>query len=70
MFLAEKEKNMTKNFDNTQLPGLLTVEQVAKWLDRTPKAIYALVYRGKIPGVRRIGKRIYFLQKILLSWIE
>jgi excisionase family DNA binding protein len=42
------------------LPELLTVPECAAFLRTTPAAVYALVERGQIPGVVRLGRRILF----------
>lgn len=51
-------------------PMLLTVEDVARLLRTTPKAIYTMVSRGQLPGVCRIGRRLLFGQATLLAWLS
>jgi predicted DNA-binding transcriptional regulator AlpA len=51
----------------TELPELLTADEVAAWLKTTRKAIYAKAERGSLPGVTYIGRRLYFVQAELLS---
>ncbi len=48
----------------------LTVDEAAAVLRTTRKAIYALIERGLIPGVRRVGRRILVRQNELIEWIE
>jgi len=36
-------------------PALMTVDETAELLRTTRKAIYALVERGQLAGVRRLG---------------
>jgi excisionase family DNA binding protein len=49
---------------------LLIVEEVALLLRTTPKAIYAMVERRQLPGVRRIGRRVLFCRATLLDWLD
>jgi excisionase family DNA binding protein len=44
---------------------LLTVPEVAAFLRTTPTAIYALIERGKLPGVVRLGRRVLVREKAL-----
>lgn len=39
-------------------PDLLTVDETATFLRTSSKAVYALVERGQLPGVVRLGRRI------------
>jgi hypothetical protein len=54
----------------TELPELLTADEVAAWLKTTRKAIYAKAERGVIPGATHIGARLYFFRLDLLRWAE
>jgi excisionase family DNA binding protein len=47
-------------------PVLLTVAEAAALLRTTPKAIYALVERGQLAGVRRLGRRVLIHREELL----
>ncbi|MFC1573468.1 helix-turn-helix domain-containing protein [Candidatus Eisenbacteria bacterium] len=47
---------------------MLTVKQVADWLNLKPKTIYAMTARREIPCVR-IGKRLRFSRHDLLRWL-
>lgn len=49
---------------------LLTVEEVALLLRTTPKAIYAMVERRQLPGVRRIGRRVLVHRAELLHFVD
>ncbi len=40
------------------LPLLLKVAEVASLLRTSPKAIYAQIERGLLPGVVRVGRRV------------
>ncbi len=48
-------------------PVLLTVDETAELLRTTRKAIYALVERGHLPGVIRLGRRVLIRRDELLG---
>ena len=48
------------------LPLLLTVDETALLLRTTRKAIYALIERRQLAGVRRLGRRILIDREELL----
>ncbi|MFN0061922.1 MAG: helix-turn-helix domain-containing protein [Myxococcaceae bacterium] len=50
-----------------ELPFLLTIEEVAAWLRTTPKAIYALKDRGRLPGAVHRGRRLLVRRDDLLA---
>jgi excisionase family DNA binding protein len=52
------------------LAALLTVEEVSVILRTTRKAIYAMVERGQLPGVVRIGRRLLVRKRELLHWLD
>lgn len=52
------------------LPNLLTTDETAGVLRTSKKAIYAMVERGQIPGVIRIGRRVLFQQDVLVEWLR
>ena len=39
-------------------PELLTVEETAAFLSRTPNAVRLAISRGQIPGVVHLGRRV------------
>jgi excisionase family DNA binding protein len=49
------------------LPLLLPVETAAEVLHTTPKAIYAMVERGQLPGAIRVGRRLLIRRDDLLD---
>lgn len=49
-------------------PDLMTVPQVAQFLNLKIASIYGLIHKGDIPNMKR-GKRVYFSRKKLLEWI-
>ncbi len=52
------------------IPVLLTTEEAASLLRTTRKAIYAMVDRGQIPGITRIGRRVLIRNTDLLDWLD
>jgi len=48
----------------------LTVVEVAGILRTTPKAIYSMIERGQLPGVRRIGRRVLVKRTDLLEFVD
>ena len=52
------------------LPALMTVEETAAHLRKSEKAIYQMVGRAQLPGVTRIGRRVYFRRDHLLHWLD
>lgn len=52
------------------LPLLLTVAETAALLRTTPKAIYAMIERGAVPGVTRIGRRVLVRSADLLDFLD
>ena len=53
-----------------ELAGLLTVAETATVLRTSRKAIYAMVERGALPGVTRIGRRVLIRADELASWLD
>jgi excisionase family DNA binding protein len=49
---------------------LLTVSEVADVLRTSRKAIYAMIERGQLPGLRRIGRRVLIRRLDLLHWLD
>jgi len=54
----------------TDLPIFLTVTETAAVLRTTPKAVYAMIERGQLPGVVRIGRRVRVRTADLLHWLR
>ncbi len=48
---------------------LLTVNEVANWLQLKPSTIYAWAASGRLPHVR-VGGRIRFQYTDILGWLE
>ena len=55
--------------DNS-LPLLLTVSETATLLRTTRKAVYAMIERGLLPGVTRIGRRVLVRSADLLEFLD
>jgi excisionase family DNA binding protein len=52
------------------LPLLLTVSETATLLRTTRKAVYAMIERGLLPGVTRIGRRVLVRSTDLLNFLD
>jgi excisionase family DNA binding protein len=50
-------------------PALLRIDEVGALLRTSRKAIYAMVERGQLPGVVRIGRRVLIREDALLHWL-
>ena len=53
-----------------RLPSLLTTADVATLLRTSQKAIYAMVERGQLPGIVRIGRRLLLREADLVDWLR
>ena len=53
-----------------EIPLLLTVDEVARMLRTSRKAIYAMAERAQLPGITRIRRRLLVRRDDLLSWLE
>jgi excisionase family DNA binding protein len=56
--------------ETRKLPVLLTSGEVAQLLRTTRKAVYAMVERGQLPGVVRLGRRVLFRESALVDWLR
>ena len=56
--------------NHASLPRLLTPTEVAALLRTSKKATYAMIARGQLPGVIRIGRRVLFRRDDLLRWLD
>jgi len=52
------------------LPLLLTVTEAATLLRTSRKAAYAMIERGSMPGVTRIGRRVLVRTADLLNFLD
>ena len=55
--------------NQSQEPRLLTVDEAAKYVGRTPKALRHLIANGAVPAVRERG-RLHLDRGDLDRWIE
>ncbi len=53
-----------------RLPRFLTADETADLLRTTRTAVYAMVGRGQLPGITRIGRRVLFRAEALLHWLD
>lgn len=53
-----------------RVPHLMTVDEVAEMLRTTRKAVYALIYKGALPGVVRLSRRLLIDRGDLVEWIN
>ena len=62
---------MTMSITPTRpLLRLLTTGEAADLLRTSRKAIYAMVERGQLPGVVRLGRRVLIREAELLDWLR
>ena len=52
------------------VPALLTSDEVAASLRTSRKAIYAMIERGQLPGIVRIGRRVLIRADALVDWLR
>ena len=64
-------KEVKARFEMTpERPLLLTSAEVAELLRTSRSAIYAMIARGQLPGVTRIGRRVLYRRDVLLDWLD
>jgi excisionase family DNA binding protein len=51
-------------------PSLLTAAEVGALLRTSRKAVYAMIERRQLPGIRRIGRRVLIDRDELLHWLH
>ncbi len=56
--------------DRQSFPHLLTTAEVADLLRTSQKATYAMIARGQLPGVVRIGRRVLVHADELVDWLN
>jgi excisionase family DNA binding protein len=55
---------------NETLPRFLTAGETADLLRTTPKAVYSMIERGQMPGVKRLGRRVLIQTSELLDFLD
>lgn len=53
----------------TELPAVITVDELAGLLRVERKTAYAAVMRGEVPGVRRLGRCIRISRDAVMRWL-
>ena len=56
--------------DTTQLPEVITADEVAKILRVERKTVYNLFREGKLPCGKRVGRVIRFSKEALFAWLD
>lgn len=49
---------------------LLTIQQAAEFLQCSVPTLYAKNSKGELPGVSKMGKRLYFDKQVLIDWVK
>ncbi|MCY0987426.1 helix-turn-helix domain-containing protein [Nannocystis sp. ILAH1] len=49
---------------------LLTADDLAVWFHCSRRAVYDRVFRNQIPGVVRLGRRLYFDRVTIQEWLK
>lgn len=49
---------------------LMTADDVAMLLHTTRGAIYKMVARRQLPGLTRLGRKVYFDRASLVDWLD
>jgi excisionase family DNA binding protein len=65
-----KSHSTNQTITPDRFPALLTPDDVAALLRTSRKAIYALVERGQLPCVVRIGRRVLLREAELVEWLR
>lgn len=66
---TDKKTATCEACEPTQLPPILTVDELAAFLRLNRKSVYAAISGGEIPGVRRIGGTIRVNRDSVLDWL-
>ena len=68
---GERLDNLQKLISSSASKNVMTVADVARYLDITEYTVYKMTRNGKIP-FRKLenGKRVYFLREEIDEWIK
>ena len=68
---GERLDNLQKLLSSSASKNVMTVADVARYLDITEYTVYKMTRNGKIP-FRKLenGKRVYFLREEIDEWIK
>lgn len=68
---GEMLDNLQKLLSSSASKNVMTVEDVARYLDITEYTVYKMTRNGKIPFKKlENGKRVYFLRDEIDEWIK
>jgi len=57
------------NQEESEFPKMLTVKQLARYLEMDENTIYRLAESGKIPGMK-VGSEWRFKKELVDEWLE
>ena len=55
--------------ETSEVPRLMSVSEVAKWLGVHPESVYRLIREHRLPGVVRWGRSVRVREDCLLKWL-
>jgi excisionase family DNA binding protein len=50
--------------------ALISIDQAAELLQLTKPTIYSKHSKGELPGVCKVGKKLFFEKDVLINWIK
>ena len=60
---------MTRTDEHEREP-LMTVDELAAYLNVSKRAVYAMVARDQVPGLVRVGRRMRFEPRTIRAWTK
>ncbi|HEY4788035.1 MAG TPA: helix-turn-helix domain-containing protein [Bacteroidales bacterium] len=71
--LREEVRNVIKECNPLEKPDdeydLMTIQEVAGFINMAVTSVYGLVHRKQIPHIKR-GKRLIFEKKQIIEWLQ